>query len=867
MSALDDALELVRGTGRWERDTAFEPTLLPLVAAHVPPGDADFAVYVARLIARGHPAFGFPLLGIAAARQLAPLIEVTERAIDELPDLLLFVERDDAERLVAGTDDPRFLIRLAARSDRLRDVGDLPDPSAVLELYNDAAAIALLLEVMDTDQRNDAVPALVERLADVDPETRMVGLALIAPYAQDFQGLARQSLDLLATESWAPPWYWTALAAHLGIYARVETAVTPRDRVPEPWAAHFESLLSKHSAIGVDDLAAASHPFGAELRYLVGQLDRDDLAMVAGAVLQGVLERWGGAAMAGPLDDEEVGDEGDEGLGDEGDSATPPDEARSLRVDVSVLGWQGKDVAVAKSLVAGHRHRVKVWIGHQRDASSTTISSPSAIDEDAVVADGGFTELDVTVAHGRRSETRKLYLPTDRTVSSEPVPFDLTVGADERIVSATVAVSQQGRIIQQSVLLGVAGAAPDAVADGKIDLQTQMLARSHENQPAAEGFDATVVRPVGDAPHVLIEGGAATVVAPWKEGLRATNNKIAERLFNTARALVVDPADPSWLDLLRLLAAQGTVLRSWLQNNGYGALAGAERIQLTDADPTEVLALELVYDRGGVTDDATPCAGWAAALETGTCAACGSAAEPGPGLGRSAHICPLGFWGLAKVIERQTGTADTQSPGTADPTAGVLFAASGQVRDADYDATRQVIEDVAGARPAEVTTWDDWVESTRTGHPSLIVVLPHQDYDANLEVDFLEIGPSSRLRAGEVTAALVKPDPGGPAPIVLLLGCKTANASISYQSFAAEFRSNGAAIVVGTLSTVLGQSAAPIAQQFVREIAGAATSQGSAHDFGVVMRTVRRRMVAAGNVTALGLVAFGDTEWTIATGG
>jgi hypothetical protein len=103
-------------------------------------------------------------------------------------------------------------------------------------------------------------------------------------------------------------------------------------------------------------------------------------------------------------------------------------------------------------------------------------------------------------------------------------------------------------------------------------------------------------------------------------------------------------------------------------------------------------------------------------------------------------------------------------------------------------------------------------------------------------------------------------NPTGPDPIVLLLGCRTANASLSYLNFVGEFRSQGAALVVGTTATVLGRNVAPIAQCFIRELAMAARRQDHDAEVGELLRTVRRRMIAEQNAAAFALIAFGDAD-------
>lgn len=535
---------------------------------------------------------------------------------------------------------------------------------------------------------------------------------------------------------------------------------------------------------------------------------------------------------------------------------------RTVLVDVSLPSDDGSVVALEKAFFVGRRHKVAVGIGHLHHAGEGTISSGAGFAEDAVQQDPGrFTELTVTLGHLDDAESKPIYLPNDHATSSKPCEFDLTVGIDESIVCATIAVSQQNRVLQQFALLGNAVTASRRYSgSGKIRLNTQVLARSpdHDNPPSH--VDVSIVRPRGNAPHVLLQDGEASVVSPWAEGLQRTVEIVAGRLYDAAYAAATGDGQTAWHDLLRLLAAQGTQVHSWLRDNGYGALDTAESIQLLDADPTQPLPIEIVYDRGGVTSEAVPCAEWSNALATGSCANC-----PVPkGAFRSPHICPMGFWGLKKVIERQTGTGVQTPPGRLEPLTSVMFAASGNVLAGDYNTTRNVLKKAKFPKLTVATKWEKWTGQIKRAKPTLIVMLPHQDYDATLEMDYLEIGQNSQLRSGELTDEFIRA-PDGPFPVVLLLGCRTATASVSYQNFVSAFRSNGAPIVVGTLATVLGRDAAPIAQQFVNQLIGlrAKDTEPQRIRFGETMRAVRRRMVGAQNVAALGLIAFGDSDWEV----
>jgi hypothetical protein len=538
----------------------------------------------------------------------------------------------------------------------------------------------------------------------------------------------------------------------------------------------------------------------------------------------------------------------------------PSESRRKLRADVVLSDSTGDRVPVGRSFAKGREHEVWIWIGHDAHSTVSTISASDSLPEDAVEPDprpSVATRLTVTLAHGDDSASRDLDLPADRSLPSTRVRFVLFVAPDQRRVIATVIVRQGNRVLQQAVLVGDVGTEPDDVADGVIELSVQCTADPLEGTVRTTEFDASITAPAAAGPRVLFVDGEACVVSPWDEGLRPTINTIAERLFVTARDGATGLASESWPALVRFLAMQGTVVHRWLEQNGYEALSSAGSIQLNDANPTRPLPLEFVYDRGGPAPDAEPCAGWATAIETGSCPVCRPEPEPA-----SATICPLGFWGLSKIIERQTGTASVRADRSLRPLLGTLLAASEVVREADFESTRSALAEASRTAPSIANSWDEVASAVSTCAPGLIVMMPHQAVDPQFEVETLEIGGSAVLRAGQVLAHYVR-KPDGPEPIVLLLGCRTANSALTYLNFVGEFRSRGAALVIGTTATVLGQDVAPIAQCFIRELAKASLRDDHSIQLGELLRAVRRRMVAEQNAAAFALIAFGDADLVV----
>jgi hypothetical protein len=243
-------------------------------------------------------------------------------------------------------------------------------------------------------------------------------------------------------------------------------------------------------------------------------------------------------------------------------------------------------------------------------------------------------------------------------------------------------------------------------------------------------------------------------------------------------------------------------------------------------------------------------------------------------------VCPLGFWALSKVIERQVvdrGSSLVDLSGMdfavrTEPTAerghlsgftSALFAASEKVDSVRAGLSGGVLatlEEITGRNADRADTWADWAQKVSVLKPPLQVLLSHTEKVQNTLA--LEIGAGD-LRAAGQFQGLVKPDPAV-APVVLLLGCDTAVADRQFQSFVTEFRDAGAALVVGTIAAVLGEHAAPVAQALAVALHDASTASGNgALTFGEVMRDIRRTLLAGGELMALCLTSFGDADWRL----
>jgi hypothetical protein len=126
----------------------------------------------------------------------------------------------------------------------------------------------------------------------------------------------------------------------------------------------------------------------------------------------------------------------------------------------------------------------------------------------------------------------------------------------------------------------------------------------------------------------------------------------------------------------------------------------------------------------------------------------------------------------------------------------------------------------------------------------------------------MEVGKRAQLGAVDIAAEHILASPDA-QPVALLLGCNTGDPLLAFQRFPAAFSRNGAAIVLATLTKVLGRHAAPVADRLVRELV--AQSRQEETTFGDVMLAMRRALLLDGYPMVLALTAYGDADWRFGT--
>lgn len=563
----------------------------------------------------------------------------------------------------------------------------------------------------------------------------------------------------------------------------------------------------------------------------------------------------------------------------------PP--ARFLQARVTEAGASASAAGVAPEPVtafrAGRAHDVIVHIGTP-EAGAVVAPGPFPVHE--LPPDQETYELTVVFTEPRlldEPQTARILLP--REGNSTRCTFTLFVAEQVSRVEARVIVAYGNRILQTATLTGPVVRAPEeAPRTGAIVFEMEAVIRAHfEDLGRRRRFDAALVLnpdATGALSVTKLADGHATLIVQdeLKTEIAWFDRMLTEVAYHreSYRGLEGRAARE---DLLRAFAQHGSLLHDYIVEQGLVGidLTPQKRIQIISTKLAARIPVELIYDLPAPEPTAPLCGNATEALATGSCAAsCPPVAE------RRTVICPLGFWGLSKVLERHAydktlaaqlrgfdyafQSEPTRGRDALDVLAGALIAGSQRVDKSTGNGlalVEQASRQVSRTPPSLASDWTAWTEVVRTQAPSLLVLLVHTEPVAKEDTQQkMEIGTEKWLYAANVEPRHVRP-PSAPKPLVLLLGCETVGPDVPL-GLAAKFRLEGAAIVVCTGASIHSEHAVAMARTFlasVREQSGSGD-----RSFGDVMLAVRRQMLAEGIPTALTLCAVGDADWRLVSG-
>jgi plastocyanin len=572
--------------------------------------------------------------------------------------------------------------------------------------------------------------------------------------------------------------------------------------------------------------------------------------------------------------------------GEEKVKAPPPffSKLRWLQAQVFELPPGGRQkIRRTNALRANALHSLDVRVG-PADQEWLTPPEESAFPEDKLTWKNGVSHLQVVFSepnHSPEPQTREIVLP--REGSSTTCQFNFAPRDDVPRFRGRVIVLHGNRVLQTALLEGNVVSNPDQFPYLKLNFGIESIIQPNlSNLSSRKAFDLAFVanRTVDDSPGLTTIAGELAVFSSLAK-IEIPIKKITSLLESVVKypenypKSIEDEKNVAWL---RALALGGKGLYDWIVIDQIGEkkLPNISRIQLVSR-VDEYLPLEFIYDMPAPKPDAPLCPKWHEALGEGQCEECKIRGTLAP----ADFVCPIGFWGLRLIIERHSidpyNKEDLKGYDfllKGEPIDGrqdlrvlksAVFAASDKV-DEEVPQSQEVfrvLQEVTHHKVEQVTTLEQWTQAIVTLQPSLIVLLTHiSQSTADPEQTQLEIGKGVGLPQVYIDRQYILPSEDAPRPVVLLLGCTTMSTAMSFRSFAASFRRKGAAIVLSTITEVLGRHVAPISAQLVNNLEQAAEKGLSLGDALVL---VRRKALVDGIPMVLSLVAIGDADWRFKT--
>ena len=545
---------------------------------------------------------------------------------------------------------------------------------------------------------------------------------------------------------------------------------------------------------------------------------------------------------------------------------------------------EGKEIQLDRALRAGALHRLVVLIG---PACEGRIIAPVRFPEEKLrelAPDKDIYELRIVFwepNHVPQPLSDTICLPRLRGDSST-CEFHFNTRRDVPEFEGHVVVAYGARVLQTFLL--VAQVLPDpaqAPSDAAIKFQPETPVRANLNDlELLQPVDVALIADIGSDQMLRV-----TEISNPRAKFHKLENiqRWIKNLLYELKQIADHPDkfkkldDEHAVELLRVLARLGRQLYLGIADKMEGSPLldpKTKRIQLVSSVDS-VLPLELMYERQSpYKDDAKLCPNWKNALDEGECTHCDQITSARDTEAAADYICPLGFWCTNRVIERHAIKPfdETDLGGAAyelrsDPTATkgdldvlnvAVYAASNHVKEDQIEEVLHTLADLTNQHALRVKTWDAWRAAIQSHAPSILVLLPHTFREGYFLM--LEIGDEQQLPVDGISESYVHTAHDYQPPVVLLLGCKTAAPDVPFQGFVPQFRRNGAALVLTTLTPVLGRHAVPVANVLLSELKRAAEDRET---FGDALLRLRRSALAAGLPMALSLVAYGDAGWRL----
>jgi len=237
----------------------------------------------------------------------------------------------------------------------------------------------------------------------------------------------------------------------------------------------------------------------------------------------------------------------------------------------------------------------------------------------------------------------------------------------------------------------------------------------------------------------------------------------------------------------------------------------------------------------------------------------------------SPFICPFGFWGLSRVIERYRYEGNNST--NAQFASFYVGKKSGPtllpvLQNSLHASTIKTEKYEPGLRSSVFKTiesnsrqsfwahsWTEWGQHVQSSfHPESLLLIVHTEVDPNLDAIQMEIEDANYWVKNYFDEKMISHDTAT-KPIVIVLGCSTSDLQDQTFDISSQFLNHGAQYVISNFTKIRGQQAGKIMIKLV-EFMKEQTQQRST--LGETMLRLRQHLLADGIMVSLAMIAHGD---------
>ncbi|GMT99787.1 hypothetical protein KH5H1_39070 [Corallococcus caeni] len=566
----------------------------------------------------------------------------------------------------------------------------------------------------------------------------------------------------------------------------------------------------------------------------------------------------------------------------------PAQKPPGRHLQANILSTEGpKPEQELGALLAGQTYQLEIHIGEVRSGSRFVrrpfpeASLPPSPDGHTLTV----VYSDESTSQQAPPQARHIVLgskgDSTRCAFSVTIPGAAQGALAARDFSARITVLHRNRVLQTARLSAPVVMTREARSDmGRGVKQEVEFPSLSLDEPLEERtpFDAALViqeDASGGAHAMVVEDDDIHWFDIDHPDLKESIHQIRARLelLTQAEARPTSLEDARLVKLLVALANQGSLFwRAAVSRPGVGrSLLRGRRIQILETTVGSFIPVEFFYDLPAPHPSARLCPNAQLALETGECDHTSHQDEEEA----EAFVCPAGFWGLTRVLERQRASSMQRAGGvglrvmprrerrTIPLLLRGLVGASHRVdlNDAtSMDRVRRTLETLWPARTTEVKEWKQWARAIQRDAPSLLVLLVHTDQEEGTDVQTIEIA-SDALGVSRLHERHVKKLNSADGVLVLLMGCSPLLPTVKFQNVVNQFlwAGQGSAVVVSSMADMLGRHAGPTTAAMLAGLE-AMVRQGEVNVGDAFIR-LRRTLLSRGDPLMLGLAVYGDVDW------